>query len=189
MVSAGYVEKLTPSVGPGPFYGHSMFPTGIGEAVDPGSAAAVRVRGRVLDGSGRAVSAPDVLIEFLQAGQFARGRSDDDGVFEVVVEKPIAASGAPFFYVRVWVFPLTEPLDLRMYFPDEDEVNSKDEVLGALDEADARTLVARATEDGLQFDIVLSGDGQTAFLVPENEVSMADTGVVGVRTYRGQVRA
>jgi len=178
-----YLDKLTPSVGPGPFYGHSMFPAGIGNAVDIDAPGALRLRGRVLDGSGRPVSAPDILIEFLQADQFARSRSDDNGNFEALLEKPATAGKTPFFHVRLWVFPLTEPLDTRMYFPDEQDANAEDEVLLALDETDRTTLIATATADGLEWDIHLSGDSQTAFLIPEGEASIADSGVVKVRHY------
>ncbi|MFC5948992.1 hypothetical protein ACFQH9_11975 [Pseudonocardia lutea] len=180
--SADYLDKLTPSVGPGPFYGHSLIYPGAGHAVEPDSPGAVRLRVRVLDGSDRPVAAPDVLIEFLQEGQFARAMADDEGDAEVVLAKPAAVTGAPFFHVRFFVFPVSEPFETRLYFPDETDANGSDEVLSALHPLDRRTLIAEVDDDGqLRWDIRLSGESQTAFFVAAGEASMADTGAVQVR--------
>jgi protocatechuate 3,4-dioxygenase alpha subunit len=48
-----------------------------------------------------------------------------------------------------------------MYFPDEEDANRRDPVLSAVD--DASTLVARASGEGLEFDIRLQGEGETVF--------------------------
>jgi protocatechuate 3,4-dioxygenase alpha subunit len=48
-----------------------------------------------------------------------------------------------------------------MYFPDEDDANTADAVFSGVD--DASTLVARAVDDGLEFDIRLQGNGETVF--------------------------
>jgi protocatechuate 3,4-dioxygenase, alpha subunit len=56
---------------------------------------------------------------------------------------------------------LLKPVLTRMYFPDEADANAADPVLTAVD--DASTLVARAGEDALEFDVRLQGDGETVF--------------------------
>jgi protocatechuate 3,4-dioxygenase alpha subunit len=48
-----------------------------------------------------------------------------------------------------------------MYFPDEQQANASDPVLSSVD--DQSTLVARAGEEGLEFDIRLQGENQTVF--------------------------
>jgi protocatechuate 3,4-dioxygenase beta subunit len=54
-----------------------------------------------------------------------------------------------------------KPVRTRMYFPDEEEANAIDPVLSAID--DPSTLVARSTDDGLEFDIHLQGEDETVF--------------------------
>lgn len=184
-----YLEKLTPSVGPGPFYGDCLIFRGAGNAVDPDAPGALRLRGRVLDGVGTPVAAPDMLIEFLQGNQFARAMADDEGDFEVVLAKPTVKKGAPFFYVRFFVFPITEPYETRLYLPDEAAANETDEVLRALDPGDRPGLVAQPDGDGLRWDIHLSGEQQTAFLIPIGEASMIDTGAVHARSAHEEARA
>jgi protocatechuate 3,4-dioxygenase alpha subunit len=187
--AAEYLDKLTPSVGPGPFYGFCLVFPGAGRAVDPASPGALRLRGRVLDGAGRPVPAPDVLIEFLQGNQFARAMADDDGDFEVVLAKPAVGSGAPFFHVRLFVFPVTEPFETRLYFPDETTANGTDEVLAALDPADRPSLVAQPDGDGLRWEIHTAGNHQTAFFVPIGDASMIDTRAVRARPVNGGTHA
>ncbi len=70
---------------------------------------------------------------------------------------------APHLLVGVFARGLLKRVATRMYFPDEDAANAEDPVLLGL-EPDARaTLVARAEDGGLRFDIVLQGAGQTTF--------------------------
>ena len=58
---------------------------------------------------------------------------------------------------------LLKRLVTRMYFPDEMEANATDPVLSRLDDRARETLVARPDGDGLRFDIVLQGEGETTF--------------------------
>ena len=70
---------------------------------------------------------------------------------------------APHLLVGVFARGLLKRVATRMYFPDEDAANAEDPVLLGL-EPDARaTLVARAEDGRLRFDIVLQGAGQTTF--------------------------
>jgi protocatechuate 3,4-dioxygenase alpha subunit len=51
----------------------------------------------------------------------------------------------------------------RVYFPDEEAANAADPVLARVPEQRRQTLVARPDGDGLRFDVVLQGDGETVF--------------------------
>ena len=64
--------------------------------------------------------------------------------------------------VTVFARGLLRQLATRMYFPDEDAANAADPVLG-LAGARRETLIARAEQGGLRFDIRLQGDDETVF--------------------------
>jgi len=81
-------EIPTPSQTVGPFFGFAL-PFAAGErAVDGAAQDRVRIEGQLLDGAGEPV--PDGLLEVWQAGQFARSRTDSEGVFHFVVRQPPA---------------------------------------------------------------------------------------------------
>ncbi|WP_156517794.1 hypothetical protein [Rhodococcus sp. LB1] len=152
-------------------------------AVDPTAPHAIRVEGRLLDGKGLPVAPPDGLIEVLQGDQFARVVADDEGKFSFTIRKPAPASlpdgrmQAPFFHVVLHVFPLAELQRTRMYFPDEEEANASDPLLSHISAEDRRSLIPTKDGDVLRWDIYLSGDDQTTFIVPEGEPSILDGGV------------
>jgi protocatechuate 3,4-dioxygenase alpha subunit len=179
-----------PSQTSGPFLSIGLLRDHVGPSVvsedDP---RATRIRGRLLDGNGDPV--PDGLIEVWQAnaaGRYAHeedtrtdipledgfrgfGRSGtvDDGWFEFVTVKPgrvPAPDGelqAPHLVVLVFARGLLKQLVTRLYFPDESEANAADPILSELDETERATLIARADDGGLRFDIRLQGDGETTF--------------------------
>ena len=179
-----------PSQTSGPFLSIGLLRDHLGPSVvsedDP---RAIRIRGRLLDGNGDPV--PDGLIEIWQAnaaGRYAHeedtrtdipledgfrgfGRSGtvDDGWFEFVTVKPgrvPAPDGelqAPHLVVLVFARGLLKQLLTRLYFPDESEANAADPILSELDETERATLIARAEDEGLRFDIRLQGDGETTF--------------------------
>jgi protocatechuate 3,4-dioxygenase alpha subunit len=101
---------------------------------------------------------------------FGRSGTAEDGSFEFLTVKPgtvPSPSGelqAPHLVVSVFARGLLKRLATRMYFPDE-PANATDPVLSGLDEAERGTLVARAEDDVLRFDIRLQGDGQTVFFL------------------------
>jgi protocatechuate 3,4-dioxygenase alpha subunit len=71
---------------------------------------------------------------------------------------------APHIDVSIFARGLLKRLVTRIYFPDDAEANSRDRVLAAVEDADARaTLMATRTPDGYRFDIRLQGDGETCF--------------------------
>jgi len=158
---------ITPSQTVGPYFSLGLLDQPSNELVPGG----IRIVGRVLDGAGEPV--PDAMVEIWQAdrdGRYRRdfgwGRSgcDDDGRFTFVTCKPGAVEAqAPHITVMVFARGLLKPVLTRMYFPDEEEANAEDRVLAALDEP--QTLVARTSDDDLEFDIRLQGELQTAFFV------------------------
>jgi protocatechuate 3,4-dioxygenase alpha subunit len=151
----------------------------------------IRIEGTVYDGEGAPV--PDALVEIWQANShgryhhpsdqrelpldsafngFGRAGTDDAGRywFETVKPGPVPFPAdrpqAPHISVTVFARGLLNHLATRLYFEDE-SANADDPVL-LLVPADRRpTLVAcRESVSGAvvyRFDIVLQGDGETAF--------------------------
>jgi protocatechuate 3,4-dioxygenase, alpha subunit len=159
------VAEETPSQTVGPYFSLGLLDPPANELVPGG----IRITGRVLDGAGEPV--PDALVEIWQADEegryrpefgWARSGCNEDGRYSFVTCKPGAVEGhAPHLTVLVFARGLLKPVMTRMYFPDEQAANGNDPVLAALD--DGSTLVARATDDGLEFDIRLQGGAETVF--------------------------
>ncbi len=137
----------------------------------------VVVTGTVYDGAGSPV--PDAMLELWQAdgegrfgeGGFARCLTRSGGDYRLDTVKPgrvPAADGAPqapHIDVSVFARGLLQRLVTRIYFPDEAEANDADPVLSSIVDPVARaTLVARAVDGDLRFDIRLQGHEETAFL-------------------------
>ncbi len=159
----------SPTQTSGPLWGFALMFDGSEQAVDPSSPDAIELRGRVLDGDGVPVAWPDALVEVWQGDQLARTRTDAEGWYRSVVAKPAPAAAqdgrtpAPFLHLTLFARGLLKHLATRIYFPDEEAANATDPVL-ALVPADRRaTLVARPDGNGLLFDVVLQGDGETAY--------------------------
>jgi protocatechuate 3,4-dioxygenase, alpha subunit len=159
------LAEPTPSQTVGPYFSLGLLDPPANELVPDG----IRITGRVLDGAGDPV--PDAMVEIWQADEegryrpdFGWGRSgcDEDGRYSFVTLKPGAvARQAPHLTVMVFARGLLKPVLTRMYFPDEDDANAEDRILSAVDHPS--TLVARAIDGGLEFDIRLQGEGETVF--------------------------
>jgi len=149
----------------------------------------IRVEGRVFDGDGQPV--PDAMLEVWQAdaqGRFAdpKGESalpnagfrgfgrcgtDENGAYAFDTIKPGSVpdpDGKPqaaHILLAVFARGMLRHLYTRIYFADE-PANAADPLLSAIDDDSARqSLIAQRTEDGAyRFDIILQGDGETAFL-------------------------
>ncbi|HET9323311.1 MAG TPA: protocatechuate 3,4-dioxygenase subunit alpha [Gaiellaceae bacterium] len=160
-------EPPTPSQTVGPYFSIGLL-DGASNELAPGG---IRITGRVLDGAGEPV--PDAVVEIWQADADGRYGPDSgwgrcgcepDGRFSFATVKPGPVEGqAPHLTVMVFARGLLKPVLTRMYFPDEDEANSTDPILSALD--DPSTLVARPVGDELAFDVTLQGDRETVFFV------------------------
>jgi protocatechuate 3,4-dioxygenase, alpha subunit len=184
--------ELTPSQTSGPYLTIGLLRELIGSTLVPeDDPRAIRIRGRLLDGNGDPV--PDGAVEIWQANAagryaspadtredvpleegfqgFGRSCTDVDGWFEFVTVKPgrvPAPDGrmqAPHLLVGVFARGLLKRLVTRLYFPDEEAANEADPVLSELDEAERATLVARAEDGDLRFDIQLQGKEQTTFFL------------------------
>ncbi len=152
--------------------------------------APIRIEGSVIDGDG--VGVPDALIEIWQADAqgryedhdapvpadrlfrgFGRCGTDADGryAFRSIVPGVVSdASGtpqAPHANVTVFARGMLTRVVTRLYFGDRAEQNAGDPVLQSLPEAARATLIAPRIDAGAdavyRFDIILQGDGETAF--------------------------
>lgn len=169
---------LTPSQTAGPFLSIGLRWEDGPYAVPPGTAGAVWMRGRVLDGAGEPVL--DALVETWQADPAGRfdaagfrgfGRSETlDGEYAVLTLKPGRvpdAQGrlqAPHVLVSVFARGLIDRVVTRVCFADEPAANAEDPVLRSLpDDAARSTLLARPSPDGYRLDLVLQGSDETVF--------------------------
>ncbi|HYL08182.1 MAG TPA: hypothetical protein VEU76_06510 [Candidatus Udaeobacter sp.] len=151
----------TPSQTVGPFFGFALPFENDSRAGDAESRSAIRVEGQVLDGAGEPVN--DALLEVAQGDQFARCRTDGEGAFHFTLSKPALGDEAPHLDITVFARGLLRHLQTRMYFPDEDAANRADRVLQRVDESRRHTLIARAENGVLHFDIRLQGEAETVF--------------------------
>jgi len=181
---------LTPSQTAGPYLKIGLLDGPLtSRLVDESDPRAIRISGVLLDGAGDPVA--DGLVEIWQANAagryahpadereeipledgfagFGRSGTEDSGRFEVVTVKPGRVPWvdgrlqAPHLLVGVFARGLLRRVATRMYFPDEGTANAEDPVLLGLEPHERATLVARADDGALRFDIVLQGAGQTTF--------------------------
>ena len=148
------MSGLTPSQTVGPFFAIGLCRETQNEVVTGGS---VRVVGRVQDGAGDPV--PDAVVELWQEGDgggtsWGRCGTDAEGRFEFVTERPPDGVADVIVFAR----GLLKHLVTRCYFP-----GASDEVLEALEPEERETLLARADNGALRFDIRLQGECQTVF--------------------------
>jgi protocatechuate 3,4-dioxygenase, alpha subunit len=181
---------LTPSQTAGPYLTIGLIDGPVtNRLVGESDPRAIRISGRLLDGAGDPVT--DGLVEIWQANAagryahpadvreevpleggfwgFGRSTTVDGGRFEFVTVKPGRVPWvdgrlqAPHLLVGAFARGLLKRVATRMYFPDEEAAIAEDPVLLALEPTERPTLVARAEDDMLRFDIVLQGAGQTTF--------------------------
>jgi len=148
------------------------------------------IEGQVRDGDGRPV--PDAFLELWQANSagrydhvadeqtdkkldanflgYGRVATDAQGRFRIKTIKPGPVPGrgnslqAPHINVAFFARGLLRQLHTRIYFSDE-AANASDPLLAAIEDDGARqTLIARGAGSTYRFDIVLQGEGETAFL-------------------------
>lgn len=186
------MAQPTPSQTVGPFFHLGLEQLNRNVLVGPGVAGRpITVQGRVLDGDGQPV--PDAQLETWQADAagkyahpedpdgtsadpsfngFSRIPTDENGFFRLTTIKPgpvPAANGtpqAPHIVVVVFSRGLLKPLITRIYFPD-DPANDHDPVLNLVPAERRTTLIAKhaaGAEDLLEWNVVLQGEQETAFL-------------------------
>jgi protocatechuate 3,4-dioxygenase alpha subunit len=151
----------------------------------------IRIEGAVYDGDG--VPVPDALVEIWQANShgryhhpfdrrdlpldplftgFGRAGTDDAGRYWFETVKPgqvpftVDESQAPHICMTIFARGLLNHLATRLYFEDE-PANADDPVLLWIPADRRSTLVAERQETAgkavYRFDVVLQGDGETAF--------------------------
>ena len=168
-------RPLTPSQTVGPFFHDCLLRDGArrgGIIADTGGPA-IRVGGRVIDGDG--VGVPDAVLEVWQREWFARLGTDEGGrfSFETVRPAPLpfdrTTMQAPHLSVAIFARGLMNHLYTRIYFED-DAATATDPILRHVPETRRATLVAVAAVGAghsltrsYRFDIILQGDGETAF--------------------------
>jgi protocatechuate 3,4-dioxygenase alpha subunit len=176
-------HELTPAQTVGPFFAPLLRE---GWNVVEGSAARIRIEGRVLDGDGAPV--PDGMIEIWHAdaggsyketssggpgGYFGRAGTDDDGRFwfETIkpgsVPHPSGGVQAPHVVVHIFARGLLDHLTTRLYFSDDDLPT--DPVLSSVPEERRGSLIAQkeaGDRDVYRFDVVLQGEGETVYFEP-----------------------
>jgi protocatechuate 3,4-dioxygenase alpha subunit len=161
----------------GPFFGFALpWPDGA-QLVPPGTAGAVELCGRVLDGAGAGV--PDALVELWQPDSdglvprpggaftgFGRCPTDADGGWSFLTLRPGAQfpGACPFFALTVFARGLLDRLFTRAYLPAAPEQLAADRLLAALAEDRRATLLCREDGARLRFDIRLQGPTETVFL-------------------------
>lgn len=174
----------------GPFFHLGMTYLERGNLVAEGVAGErVTIRGKVLDGDGKAV--PDAMVEIWQADSagryldeisprnsaaprflgFGRVETDEHGAFSFTTIKPGRVPGpdgslqAPHIVVTLFARGLLKPLLTRVYFPDEPG-NAEDAVLKLVPLERRSTLLATRSggaKNELEWNIVMQGDGETVF--------------------------
>lgn len=130
----------------------------------------ITISGSLRDGNGAPVN--DGLIEIWQADAggrysadwgFGRAATGAPGMFSFRTIKPGSVDGqAPHILVGVMARGIMSRCWTRLYFEGE-PLNTTDPIL-QLVPADRRgTLIARRTDEGYRFDIVLQGERETVF--------------------------
>jgi len=178
-------RSITPSQTIGPFFSQGLGPgwPDLTEGAEAGERIAVE--GRVLDGDGKPV--PDAMLEIWQAdahgryaGEGARFRgfgrtlTNLRGEYRFTTIKPGRVPGpggsaqAPHLNLSLFARGLLRQLTTRIYFGDEPSIGT-DPVLAAIPDPAARRTLFAARHDGAsktalyRFDVVLQGEGETAF--------------------------
>jgi protocatechuate 3,4-dioxygenase alpha subunit len=168
---------VTPSQTVGPFFAIEL-PYALGPyVVAEGTAGAIWLRGRVIDGDGEPI--PDAMVESWQADPqgrfgegfrgFGRSGTDAEGRWAILTVKPGAVPGpdgatqAPHLDLAVFARGLLQQVVTRLYFADEEQANAADPVLSTLDDAQRATLIAAPAGDGYEHDIHLQGPDETVF--------------------------
>ena len=136
----------------------------------------VYITGKIYDGNGATI--PDAMIELYQEnlllenqkqgfGRLGTGTTADHS-FTFTTLKPTPIDGqAPSINVILFMRGSLRHLYTRLYFSDEIEANSQDNVLNSIPEERYNTLIANKLEKNGQvfyeFNIRMQGEGETVF--------------------------
>jgi len=149
----------------------------------------IRIKGRVIDGSGTPLK--DALIEIWQADadgfynspSETRGKADPhflgwgrcpadmasgEYMFETIKPGRVPFGDGRLMapHITFWIVArgINIGLHTRMYFADEEKANAEDPVLARIEhKVRVPTLIARREGDTYAFDIMLQGENETVF--------------------------
>jgi protocatechuate 3,4-dioxygenase alpha subunit len=170
--------RQTPSQTVGPYFAYGLTPEQYlydfkslvgNEMVSPlDHEEAITIIGKVFDGQGIVI--PDALIEIWQNdgqnqlfGRFGTG-TDAESRFIFHTIKPASVNGqAPHLSVIIFMRGQQIHSYTRIYFSDETELNSKDEVLNLVPEDRRHTLIATKKGTTYEFNINMQGENETVF--------------------------
>jgi len=170
---------VTPSQTVGPFLTVGLLWADGPFVVPAGTAGAITIAGRVLDGAGNPVT--DALVETWQADAdsrfnhpddprgaaapatpgfrgFGRCATDQDGRYRIVTIRPgplpcpLGGAEAPHLDVSVFARGLLDRVVTRIYFADEAEANASDPVLSAIAAPERRETLLASAEPGDRTD-------------------------------------
>ncbi|MDK6259372.1 protocatechuate 3,4-dioxygenase subunit alpha [Corynebacterium frankenforstense] len=184
---------ITPSQTVGPYVHIGLTLPGSEEMVEAGTDGAVDVTFQVTDGAGDPIA--DAMIEVWQADErgiynspldpecerpsaegfrgLGRGMVDETGTVTFRTILPGARGDeAPHLNVGVFARGMLERLYTRLYFPQFDEANAKDPVLGIVPESRRGLLVAEKSEGAYVMRIQMqeeNPDRETPFFALEGE--------------------
>ena len=172
------LKLQTPSQTVGPYFAYGLTPQQYGydfPSLANGQMVhkfeeenAIQIKGNVYDGEGN--SAEDAILELWQDdgerqlfGRFGTG-TEAGNSFTFTTVKPKGVNGAAP-YINVILFMRGQLLHsyTRIYFSDEAQLNSTDEVLTSIPEDRRKTLIAQKKGSSYVFDIHMQGDNETVF--------------------------
>jgi protocatechuate 3,4-dioxygenase alpha subunit len=176
--------SVSPGQTVGPFFHYALPVAGGAELVPACHPNATRLRGRVLDGNGDPVR--DALLEIWQPDAegrvvhesgslhrdgftftgWGRAATDREGRYSfTTIEPGPTEPGRPrSIAMAVFARGLLDRLFTRLYLPGQDDILASDPFFASVPPDRRGTLVAKRDADGLIFDVVLQGPGETVFL-------------------------
>lgn len=178
--SIGGVGALqTPSQTVGPYFAYGLTPEQYlydfkqlvgNQMVSPiEHSEAITITGKVFDGNGDVI--PDAMIEIWQNdgenqlfGRFGTGTDAQNRfIFSTIKPKSLAGQ-APYLSVIVFMRGQLIHSYTRIYFSDEAQLNSTDEVLNTVPAERKNTLIAEKQGNNLyEFNINMQGENETVF--------------------------
>lgn len=170
--------KQTPSQTVGPYFAYGLTPeqylydfkqlVGNQMVIPIEQSEAITITGKVFDGNGEVI--PDAMIEIWQNdgenqlfGRFGTGTYPQNRfIFSTIKPKSLAGQ-APYLSVIVFMRGQLIHSYTRIYFSDESQLNSTDEVLNAVPAERKHTLIAEKKGNLYEFNINMQGENETVF--------------------------
>lgn len=170
--------KQTPSQTVGPYFAYGLTPEQYGydfkalvgnEMVNPlEHADTITIVGKITDGNGEVI--PDAMVELWQNdgqqalfGRCGTGTGAESRFTFRTVKPKALPNQAPYFTLIIFMRGLLHHTYTRIYFPEDAQLNEKDEVLNMIPAERRNTLIATKTATGYEFNIHMQGKNETVF--------------------------